>query len=235
MEYVFSERARLVENFYGPDAENFDEDKLLARRIQVTKDMVALMQLCEPPQRGNRVNWNFNNGDDELLEQPEEPVSSEEDSLVCPTDVCIICCGVSHCSASNPPHKFSSKQKNSLHRHLIESHLVHAHDGISCNWEACGHIPKLSKVTEFLAHAAQVHTYDIKIKLCHLPQGPWIAYNTTSFIDSLEVSSECNSQPKSETPASSVGFEITNINTAHFACWSVTDCAGILAIFRQWY
>ena len=48
-EYVFPERARLVENFYGPDAENFDEDKLLARRIQVTKDMVALMQLCEPP------------------------------------------------------------------------------------------------------------------------------------------------------------------------------------------
>lgn len=47
--YVFAERARLVENFYGPDAETFDDDKLLARRIQVTKDMVALMQLCEPP------------------------------------------------------------------------------------------------------------------------------------------------------------------------------------------
>lgn len=25
------------------------------------------------------------------------------------------------------------------------------------------------------------------------------------------------------------------IHTAHYACWSVTDCAGILAIFRQWY
>lgn len=54
--YVFPERARLVENFYGPDAENFDEDKLLARRIQVTKDVVALLRLCEPPRRGNRVN-----------------------------------------------------------------------------------------------------------------------------------------------------------------------------------
>ncbi|KAJ5833277.1 hypothetical protein N7474_001588 [Penicillium riverlandense] len=32
-EYVFSERARLVENFYGSEAENFDEDQLLARRI----------------------------------------------------------------------------------------------------------------------------------------------------------------------------------------------------------
>lgn len=28
--YVFAEWACLVENFYGPDAENFDEDKLLA-------------------------------------------------------------------------------------------------------------------------------------------------------------------------------------------------------------
>lgn len=32
-EYVFPERAWLVENFYGPEAECFDEDKLLARRI----------------------------------------------------------------------------------------------------------------------------------------------------------------------------------------------------------
>lgn len=54
-DYVFPERARLVENFYGPKAENFDEDKLLARRIQVTKDMVALSQLCEPNRRGNRT------------------------------------------------------------------------------------------------------------------------------------------------------------------------------------
>lgn len=29
--YVFPERARLVEIFYGPEAENFDEDKSLAR------------------------------------------------------------------------------------------------------------------------------------------------------------------------------------------------------------
>ena len=210
--YVFPERARLVENFYGPDAENFDEDKLLARRIQVTKDMVALLRLCEPPRRGNRVNWNFDDGDDELLEQPEEPASSEEDTLVCPPDVCIICCGVSHRSASNPPpHKFSSKRKDSLRRHLIESHLVHAHDGISCNWEACSNMPKFSKVTEFLAHAAQVHAYDIKIKLCHLPQSPRIACSAISSIDSSEVSSECDSQPQTETPAS-VGFEITNID-----------------------
>ena len=52
--YIFPERARLVENFYGPQAEDYDEDKLLARRIQVTKDMVTLLRLCEPSRRGNR-------------------------------------------------------------------------------------------------------------------------------------------------------------------------------------
>jgi hypothetical protein len=213
--YVFSERARLVENFYGPDAENFDEDKLLARRIQVTKDMVALLRLCEPPRRGNRVNWNLDDGNDEVLELPEEPASSSsaEDTLLCPTDICIICCGVSRRSASNPPpHKFSSKRMDSLRRHLIEYHLVHAHDGISCNWEACRNVSKFSKVTEFLAHAAQVHKYDVKIKLCHLPQSPLVTCSAISSIDSSEVSSECESRPRTETPASSVGFEIKNID-----------------------
>jgi hypothetical protein len=31
--YLFAERARQVENFYGTDAETFDDDKLLARCI----------------------------------------------------------------------------------------------------------------------------------------------------------------------------------------------------------
>jgi len=39
--YVFFKRARFMENFFGPEAENFNEDKLLIRRIQVIKDMVA--------------------------------------------------------------------------------------------------------------------------------------------------------------------------------------------------
>lgn len=72
-------------------------------------------------------------------------------------------------------------------------------------------MPKFSKVTEFLAHTAQVHAYDIKIKLCHLPQSPQIACSAISSIDSSEMSSECNSQPQTEAPAS-VGFEIMNIN-----------------------
>lgn len=45
--------------FYGLEAENFDDDNLLACRIQVTKDMVVLLRLCEPSRRGNRVDWNL--------------------------------------------------------------------------------------------------------------------------------------------------------------------------------
>ena len=43
LDYVFPERARLIENSYGPEGEDFDEDRLFTRRIQVTKDMVALL------------------------------------------------------------------------------------------------------------------------------------------------------------------------------------------------
>jgi hypothetical protein len=148
-DYVFPERVRLVENFYGPEAENFDEDKLLAGRIQVTKDMVALSLLCEPNRRGNRTNWDV---EDDETEKSEEPLPAKEESLECPTDICIICCGQSQLSSSNPPpHKFPAKRKDSLRRHLIESHLAHAHDGISCTWPACHGILEFTKVTEFFS------------------------------------------------------------------------------------
>lgn len=138
-EYVFPERARLVENFYGPEAECFDADKLLARRIQVTKDMVALSKLCEPSRRGNQIDWDVSDGakaDETEREESEESPPSEEEALDCPTDVCIICCGLSRRSASNPP-PFPSKRKDSLRRHLIDFHLARAHEGISCTWSAC--------------------------------------------------------------------------------------------------
>lgn len=42
-----------MEKFNDPVAEGFDEDKLLTRRIQVTKYMVALLLFCEPSRQGN--------------------------------------------------------------------------------------------------------------------------------------------------------------------------------------
>ncbi|KAL4861156.1 hypothetical protein BDV12DRAFT_208310 [Aspergillus spectabilis] len=194
-EYVFPERARLVEKFYGPEVENFDEDKLLARRIQVTKDMVALSQLCEPNRRGNRINWDVD--DNNEPERLEEALPAEEISLKCPTDICIICC-------------------DSLCRHLIDSHLTHVHDGIGCTWPTCYGIPKFIKVTEFLAHAITVHAYDIHIKLHHLPKKPQLTCSDISSVDSTEDSVESDGRLGTDTPASSVGPEIASIDPRLF-------------------
>lgn len=132
--------------------------------------MVALLQLCEPSRRGIRVNWNIDDEDD-LLDQPEGSSFHEEDSTKCPTDVCIICCGISRQSESNPPpHKFPSNRLDSLRCHLINTHLRHAHNGLTCNWETCQNVPRFTNITEFLAHASTVHSYDVNIKLCHLPE-----------------------------------------------------------------
>ncbi|KAI3287650.1 hypothetical protein DTO002I6_7616 [Penicillium roqueforti] len=208
--YVFLERARLVENFYGPEAENYDEDQLLARRIQVTKDMVALLRLCEPSRRGNRVDWKFDDVDDDISGQPEDPSAPEEDNMKCPTDVCIICYGISRRSASNPPpYIFPTNRPDSLRRHLIDSHLRYAHDGISCTWEACRNLPTFTKITEFLAHANNEHMYDIKIKLCHLPRMPQFYPSDGS---SRDASTEPETRQGTETPASSLDFDMANID-----------------------
>jgi hypothetical protein len=174
--------------------------------------MVALSHLCEPNRRGNRVNWDV--GDDEIGE-PEEPLPPEEEPMECPTDVCIICCGLSRRSASNPPpHKFPSKRKYSLRRHLIDSHLAHAHDGISCTWAACQDVPKFTDVTAFLAHAVTVHAYEVNIKLQHLQHAlkrPRVACSDTSSINSSDPSLNPDGLSGTETPASSVGSGMSNI------------------------
>ncbi|RHZ45040.1 uncharacterized protein CDV56_100457 [Aspergillus thermomutatus] len=213
-EYVFPERARLVENFYGPEAECFEADKLLARRIQVTKDMVALSQLCEPNRRGNRINWDIDDDvDDDEHEKSEEPLTPEEENLDCPTDVCIICCGLSRRLASNPPpRKFPPKRKDSLRRHLIDSHFALAHDGISCTWAACQDVPKFIEVTKFLAHAVTVHSYDVQIKLQHLTKMPQVTCSDSSSIDNSDASRKSDDGSGTETPASSVDFEMANID-----------------------
>lgn len=94
--YVFAKRARLVENFYGPYAEDFDEDKLLAQRIQVTRDIVVFLHLCKPKSQGNQVNWNIDVKAEDLQGLLEEVLSFQEDTMNCLTDVCIICCGISY-------------------------------------------------------------------------------------------------------------------------------------------
>lgn len=130
--------------------------------------------------------------------------------MKCPIDICIICCGLSRRSASNPPpHKFPPKRQDSLRRHLIEMHLVYMRDGISYNWEACRNVPRFTEITKFLAHASTTHSYDINFKLCHLPQ---VSQMNCNDISSREVSLESENRQSTETPVSSVDFEMANIN-----------------------
>ncbi|KAH8688974.1 hypothetical protein BGW36DRAFT_433745 [Talaromyces proteolyticus] len=181
--YVFPERAGLVEIFCGPEAENYDEDKLLARRIQVAKDMVALLRLCEPSRRGNRVDWKFDYENDEPPDQPEGPSPREEYNMKCLMDVCIICYVISYRSASNPPpHRSPSKRPDSLRRHLIDSYLLRAH-----------------------TRRDQLQ----RIKLCHLSGMPQFILSDGP---SGEASTELETQQATETPASSLNFDIANLD-----------------------
>ncbi|KUL84888.1 hypothetical protein ZTR_08246 [Talaromyces verruculosus] len=208
--YIFPERERLVENFYGPDAENYEDDNLLARRIQSTKDMVALSMLCEPNRRGVRVNWNF---DDDEFAEPEKPCILEETTPDCPMDVCIICYGLSRRSTSNPPpHKFPSGRLDSLRRHLIDCHLAKAYDGISCTWKMCHDVPRFIKTTDFLVHAIEVHAYDIKIQQRHLPPSQLVSGRRDSSFDDSDYSSGFDRHSGIGTPASSVTSETVNID-----------------------
>jgi hypothetical protein len=178
--------------------------------------MVALSKLCEPSRRGNQISWAVSDGakaDESEREELEESPPSGEEALDCPTDVCIVCCGLSRRSASNPPpHKFPSKRKDSLRRHLIDVHLTRAHEGISCTWAACCNVPKFTKATEFLAHAVDVHLYDIGIKLKHLPSRPLLTCCDTSSIDSTDASLESCGRSGTSTPASSIGPAMANID-----------------------
>lgn len=88
-------------------------------------------------------------------------------------------------------------------------HLVYARGGISCNWEECRNVPHFSEITEFLAHAYAAHSYDVNLKLCHLPHA---TQTNCSDISSREESLESEKRPIIETPASSVELELGNID-----------------------
>ncbi|GAB1199982.1 hypothetical protein APSETT444_009342 [Aspergillus pseudonomiae] len=62
-DYMYADWARLVRNFYGPDTESIDDDKLVTWRIQI-----GLLQRNKPSRRGNCVKWNLDDEGD-LLDQ----------------------------------------------------------------------------------------------------------------------------------------------------------------------
>jgi len=108
-EYVFQERACIVDAFYGPDAETLEGEAALARRIQVTKDMVALCRLSEPSRRGKRPSSTMKDDSDDEPKQ-EADLNPSLDEMSCPTNICIVC-----------QRKFP--RIDSVRRHLISQHL----------------------------------------------------------------------------------------------------------------
>ena len=159
-EYVFQERARIVDAFYGPDAERLEGDAALERRIQVTKDMVALCKLWEPSRRGKRPSSTMKDDSDDKLQQ-EADSDLGFDEMRCPTDICIVC-----------QRKFP--RIDSLRRHLISQHLKHLAKGTTlyCTQKTCNNEKAFVNVTRFLSHAATVHSYDLDIGIQSLTVCP---------------------------------------------------------------
>lgn len=164
-EYGFGERRRIVEAFYGSDAEPLEGGLALQRRIQHTKDLVALCRLWEPPRRGPRFNWNL---DDEPDDDPQEDEPSNAEMTRCPTDVCIVCLDASRNSGRRRP--FPVKRVDSLCRHLVDQHLKKMNEDmtIRCTLEPCKGKEAFSDPRRYLAHAWREHEYDIRISERHL-------------------------------------------------------------------
>ena len=55
-EYVFEERARIADAFWGPDAGTLVGEAALCQRIQAVKDLAALCHLREQRVPGKRIN-----------------------------------------------------------------------------------------------------------------------------------------------------------------------------------
>jgi len=147
-EYAFEERHRIVDAFYGPDAETLDDEAALTRRIQATKDLVALCKLSEPSRRGKRPASTAKGDSDDVPKQnaPE----SVADEMRCPTDICIVC-----------ERKFS--RVDSLRRHLQTQHLnlIRKGSSLCCTRMTCKDNEPFVTANDFLWHAATTHGYDV--------------------------------------------------------------------------
>jgi hypothetical protein len=77
-EYHFAERASIFEAFYRPDAETLEGPLALARRIQVTVNLVTFCGLREPCRPGKGVPLDKKN------DNRDEELKGEEDVLSAP-------------------------------------------------------------------------------------------------------------------------------------------------------
>jgi hypothetical protein len=194
---------RIVEAFYGPEAETLDDDLALARRIQVTKDLTALCGLSEPTRRGKRFNWNKDDNSDDEAKQEQDLLGPEV--VKCPTDVCIICLGN---RSGRRPRKY--RRIDSLRRHLIDVHFNHMAKGatVNCTLHSCKIEGGFTDTRAFLHHAATVHDYDLKIRPRHLqrcrPPG------STNFSSMKDLEMEMTTDSASDSTTGSTADSTTD-------------------------
>lgn len=74
---------------------------------------------------------------------------------------------------------------------------------------ACRNPLRFASITEYLTHASNEHKYDIKIKLIHLPRMPQFGHSDDP---SRGASTESETPQGLETPASSLDFDMANID-----------------------
>jgi hypothetical protein len=198
-QYEFPERVRIVEAFYGPEAETLDNDLALTRRIQVTKDLTALCGLSGPNRQGKRFNWN---SDDEA-KQEHDLLSPEV--VKCPIDVCIIYLGN---RSGRRPRKY--RRIDSLRRHLIGVHFSHMAKGatVNCTLHSYKIEGGFTDTRAFLHHAATVHDYDLKIRPCRLqrcrPPG------STNFPSMKDLQMEMTTDSASDSTTGSTADSTTD-------------------------
>jgi hypothetical protein len=132
-EYPFVERARIVDAFFGPDAESLDGERALTRRIQVVTDLAALCKLRESSRRRKPFNWNKEEKitDDSVLHLDIEDIKTVKPSSLSPpvslrpsADQCPFCFFEEGLSEKDRMRPFS--RIDSLRRHVLRVHLNQA-------------------------------------------------------------------------------------------------------------
>lgn len=162
-EYVFQERARIADAFWGPNAGTLAGEAALDQRIQAVKDLAALCHLREQRVLGKRINrYASDSGPTmeslssiETVKQPDPP----KIPLHCPRTQCIVCFNeMGPCLT----HEFSSI--DGVRRHVQDQHLAKMAPLWRCEHPACREMDPLRSLKAFLYHAAKVHNYDIRMR-----------------------------------------------------------------------
>lgn len=161
-EYIFEERARIANAFWGPNAGTLAGEAALHQRIQVVEDLAALCHLREQRVPGRRIN-NYESDSIAKSSSSIEGVKHKSDSpgipLHCPLSQCIVCFNE---LGPRLTHEFT--RIDSIRRHVQDKHAAKMAPAYKCEHPACRGIEPPGNLKAFLRHAAKVHNYDIRMR-----------------------------------------------------------------------